>query len=101
MSNKQCKFAPAEIVTLKIRYKYMNNQETYKRVKINWWIIILFVGIYIHMIYQWGNNPMDKEGLVFLAIIFIGVLVFLGRFKVIIDSDYAVFRLMGSGKNTD
>ena len=74
----------------------MNNQTTYKRVKINWWIILMLGGIYVWMIFayihQWGNNPIDKSGLIFIAIIWIAVLIFLGRFKVIIDSNYAVFR---------
>ena len=74
----------------------MNNQSTYKRVKINWWVFIIFGGIHAWMIFayirQWGNNPIDKVGLIILSIIWIFVYSFIGRFKVIIDENYAIFR---------
>jgi len=74
----------------------MNNQEIYKRVKINWWIIIIFGGFHVWMIFayihQWGNNPIDEAGLIIMSIIWFFIYIFLGRFKVIIDNNYAVFR---------
>ena len=74
----------------------MKNQEIYKRVKINWWIIILLGGFYVWMIFayihKWGNSPVDESGLIFLGIIWIAVFIFLGRFKVIIDNNHTVFR---------
>ena len=44
---------------------------------------------YIH---QWGSNPIDKKGLVIFFLIFSTILVCMGRFKVIIDDESAVFR---------
>ena len=44
---------------------------------------------YIH---QWGNNPIDMKGLIKVSTILIFVCVFLGRFKVIVDDNFAVFR---------
>jgi len=74
----------------------MNNQTSYKRVKINWWIIILFGGFHVWMIFayihQWGNNPLNKSGFIIMSIIWFFVYIFLGRFEVIIDDNYAVFR---------
>ena len=73
-----------------------NNYIAYKRVKINWWIIILFGGIIVLMIpayiYQFGDNPLDKAGLIKASLVSIFVCVFLGRFKVIVNDNFAVFR---------
>ena len=73
----------------------MNNQTTYKRIKINWWVFILFGGFHIWMIFayihQWGNNPIDKAGLIKVSIIWIFIYIFIGRFKVIINDNFAVF----------
>ena len=74
----------------------MNNRETYKRVKITWWLIIPFVGIHLHMIlgyiHQWGNNPIDKTGFIVMSIIWLFVYILIGRFKVIVDGNFAIFR---------
>ena len=74
----------------------MNSQVKYKRVKINWWIILILVGTYVLMIFayihQWGNSPIDKAGLIILAIIWIAVCFFCGRFKLIIDDKLVIFR---------
>ena len=74
----------------------MNNQSTYKRTKVNWWIIIPFIGLYIWMIFayihQWGNSPVDKAGLVIFALINIAVILCAGRIKVIIDDKFVVYR---------
>jgi hypothetical protein len=74
----------------------MNKQEIYKRVKINWWIILMLVGTYIHMIFgyinQWGNNPIDKAGLIITAIIWIVLLFVLWRFILTIDDKFVIFR---------
>ena len=52
----------------------MNNQTTYKQTTIKWWIIILFVGFYVWMIFayihQWGNNPIGKGSLIVLPFLF-------------------------------
>ena len=74
----------------------MNNQEIYKCVKINWLLIIVFVVTQIYMIYgcvhQWGNR-FSKEVVIFSMIICILILLFSLRAKVLIDSNYATFRL--------
>ena len=75
----------------------MNYQEIYKRIKINWWIIILLGGIHIRLIFayihQWGNIPIDEAVLfIFMSIIFFFIYIFLGQFMAIIDDNYVVFR---------
>ena len=74
----------------------MNCQATYKRVKINWWIIIIMVAPYVPIIsayvYHWDNSPVIQPlSLIFHAIMIVTLLL-LGRFKVIINDNYAVFR---------
>jgi len=73
-----------------------NNSITYKRVKINWWLILIFAGFYVWMIFtyihQWGNNPLDKAGLIIMSVIWTFVYIGIGRFKVIIDDNHVVFR---------
>ena len=74
----------------------MNSQTTYKRVKINWWVIILVVGIYVHIIFayihQWGNSPVTKPSLIFHAVILIIVLLFSGRSILEINDKFFIFR---------
>ena len=83
----------------------MENRAIYKRVKINWWVILLFVGIsggigiqmifaYIH---QWGNNPIpNMTALIlletFLVVPIIVALFIFGRFKLIIDDNFVIIR---------
>ena len=74
-----------------------NNHITYKRVKINWWVFILFGGIHVKMIFsyihQWGTtNPVDEAGFIFISITWFFIYLFIGRFKVIIDDNFAIFR---------
>ena len=76
----------------------MNNQVTYKLVKINWWIIPILVGIYVLMIfsyiYQWGNNPIDKSSLIIkFPVIWIVVLLYAGWYRVKIDDNFISFRI--------
>ena len=72
-----------------------NNYIAYKRVKINWWVFIIFGGIHLSMIFayidQLGNNPIEA-GFIFISIIWIFIYLFLGRFKVIVYDNFAVFR---------
>ena len=42
--------------------------------------------------HQWGDNPVDEKGLIFLALLWAVVLIFLGRFKVIINDEFVMFR---------
>ena len=68
-----------------------NNQATYKRIIINfiinWWRFIIFIGFFIgcHVwmifayIYQWGMNPMDIGGLIFMSIIWISIYILIVR----------------------
>jgi len=68
----------------------MNNKATYKRVKINWFVVLIFVGINVLIIFahihQWGSNPIDKSRLLFIsAAIWAMFLVCTPRFKIIID----------------
>ena len=77
----------------------MNNQSTYKRVKINWWLAIIFGGAYVFMIYTYINelnspNPIiNITWLIIITILEISIFTLFGRFKVIINDDYAIFRL--------
>ena len=79
-----------------IENEVMEKYPTYKRTKVNWWIIILLGGFYICMIvsyiHQWGNSPIDKAGLVIFAIINIVVILCVGRIKVIVDDKFVVYR---------
>ena len=74
----------------------MTNNKIYKRIKVNWWMIIIFGGFHAWMIFayihKWGNNPISNNGLIIMSIIWIFIYIFLGRFKVIVDDNYAVFR---------
>jgi hypothetical protein len=73
-----------------------SSQTIYKRVKIHWWIILFFWGIYVWMIFayihQWGNNPMNKTGLVIFSVIWIAVSIFIlvERFILTIDDKFFV-----------
>ena len=52
----------------------MNNQTIYKQTTINWWAILLWLGINVWMIfayiYQWGNNPIGKGSLIIFPFLF-------------------------------
>jgi hypothetical protein len=74
-----------------------NSQSTYKRIKVNWWIVILLGGTYVLCIFayicQWGDRPIEHVAdLLKIGLILLAVLVFAGRFKVIVNDDYAIFR---------
>ena len=81
-----------------------NNPEIYKRVKINWEILLfvlaVFAGIYVRMIFayihQWGNRPVTKTGLIVMAILLLGTFIFSwfcgGRFIVKIDDNLVIVR---------
>ena len=83
----------------------MYNQVIYKRVKIQWWIIPILWGFYVHAIFayihQWGNSPVDEAGLIILAIMWIGVsvLIFAGRFTLTIDDKFLVVKFGSYGWN--
>jgi hypothetical protein len=73
-----------------------NNQEVYKRVNINWVIIvvsggfqILLIFLYIH---QLGNNPISKQGLILTFMLWGFVSIYYGRIKTIIDDNFVIFR---------
>jgi hypothetical protein len=74
----------------------MTSFGTYKRIKINWWIILPLAGMYIWMIfayiYQWGDKPIDKDSFIAVTVIWVVILVWIGRFKVIINNNFAIFR---------
>ena len=78
----------------------MNNIPTYKRVKINWWIIILFGGTHVLMllsyIHQWGSRPFSMSELIvmfiIMSIIWIFIYMLLGWRKVMIDDKFVIFR---------
>jgi hypothetical protein len=72
-----------------------NNKTTYKQVKIVWWLILIFVGIYVLIIfsyiYQWGTKPVSKSSLIYLSVIFIVALLYAGWWRVKIDNNYIAF----------
>jgi len=68
----------------------MENRAVYKQVKnfiINWWIFLIVVGMivgfHVWMIFaylhQWGNNPIDRGGLIFLSLIWFFIYIIIGR----------------------
>ena len=82
----------------------MNNQETYKHVKINWLayivMIVLTAVTYVHMIFayihKWGNNPVSKNSFVAmgicLALAYTYVIFGAGRFIIKIDDNFVIVR---------
>ena len=80
----------------------MNNKVTYTG-KIQWWIILILWGFYVWMIFayihQWGNNPVNKTGLVILGIIWISIspLLLVNRFILTIDNEFVKFKLVSWG----
>ena len=75
----------------------MINQETYKLVKINWWVFLIFGGIHVCMIIGYihqlvNNHPVSETGFIILSIIWVFIYIFIGRSKVIIDNNHVVFR---------
>ena len=73
-----------------------NSQETYKRVKINWWLILIFAGMYVFVIFayihQWGNNPTSKTSLIILGTICFALLLAFWQHTVIINDKFVIFR---------
>ena len=73
-----------------------HNIITYKRVKINWWVFILFGGIHVWMmfayIHQWGNRPIDETGLIIMSIIWIFIYILFGWRKLMICDKFVIFR---------
>ena len=74
-----------------------NNITTYKRVKINWLIFLILGGFHAWLIFayilQWGNNPIDKTGLIVMSIIWGFTYILIGRFKVIIDDNLVIIKM--------
>ena len=70
----------------------MENNITYKRVKINWWIIILFGATHLLIILNLFLDGNIGSGTIAVSIIFIFLYITLGRFKLIINDDFVVFR---------
>ena len=75
----------------------MENRATYKRIKANWWVIILFGGfhvwiIFAYIIYQRGVNPHNTFGLIIVSIIWIFVYIIFGWRKVIIGDKFIILR---------
>ena len=73
-----------------------NNYIAYKRIKINWFMIIFFIGSYVHMIlayiHQWGDNPVTKPTLIIFAVVWIIVLLHIWRFMLTVDDEFIIFR---------
>ena len=83
----------------------MNNQEIYKRVRINWeislFVFLILAGLYVFAIFsyihQWGNNPASKTSALvvlptILSVSFIFSLFGAGRFIVKIDDNSVIVR---------
>jgi len=74
----------------------MNNRETYKRINVNWLLTLLIIGFYVFMIFvyvhQWGSRPITMTSLVILAVLWIVVFLFAGRFILTVDDEFFVFR---------
>ena len=74
----------------------MENRIMYKRIKINWWVIIPFVVTYVWMIFAyihlWGNSPVGKAGLIFVGIIWIVVWFLIGRPILTIDEKFVTLK---------
>jgi hypothetical protein len=84
----------------------MKNSQTikYKRGNVRWWVLLILWGIYVHMIFgyihQWGNNPIQKSGLIIFGVVWIvvSVLVIFIRLIVTIDDDFVKFKSFNSDK---
>ena len=70
----------------------MEDRIIYKRVKINWWVFIIFGGIHVRMIFAYIHQLGNEMGFIILSIIWVFIYICIGRFKVIIDDNYAIFR---------
>ena len=70
----------------------MENRIIYKRIKINWWVFIIFGGIHVRMIFAYIYQLGNETGFIILSIIWFFIYIFIGRFKVIIDDNFAIFR---------
>ena len=79
----------------------MKNNQIKFHSKIHLWVFLILAGIYVHMIFsyihQWGNNPIDKAGLIILTVIWIivSVLLFAIRFILTIDDEFVKFKYYG------
>ena len=74
----------------------MDRQKTYKRVNINWLFVvglgIIHLLVIILYIYQLGNNPITKSGIIKVSIMCTLCYIYAGRIKLIIDENYVKFR---------
>ena len=73
----------------------MNNSITYKRIKLKGWVIILFGGFHVWMIFayihQWGSRPLPLSGLFIMSAIWIFIYLVIGWRKVVIDDKSVIF----------
>ena len=70
----------------------MEKFPAYKRIKVNWWIVIIMIVCFALSINEIViKHNYRTEALVPLVIV-ISALVLLGRFKVIVNDDFAIFR---------
>ena len=74
----------------------MNNIITYKRIKINIWVAIIFGGPHVLMllsyIHQWGSKPLSTLGLVIMSIVFVFIYIFIGWQKVVIGDKFFIIK---------
>ena len=73
-----------------------HNIITYKRIKAKRWVIILFGGFHVWMIFayihQWGSRPLPLSGLFIMSIIWIFIYIVIGWRKEVIDDKSVIFR---------
>jgi len=67
----------------------------YRRFQFGWVITIIFLIVIVLMtfayVYQWGNNPVDKYGYIFLMILFVGILLgFYGMTIIVTDKQIKI-----------
>ena len=98
--NKPEKIKNSEIII----FKTEDEKTTYIRGNVRWWVLLFLWGCYVHMIFayihQWGNNPINKTGLIIMGVIWIvvSVLCIFFRLIVTIDADFIKFKSFNCDK---
>ena len=74
----------------------MYNKETYRRIKINWWLILILVGMYVGICIYILFRSIDKTGFVVVATFLVTVIIVClcvgGRFIVSIDDNFVIIK---------
>ena len=68
----------------------------YTKLQFGWVIVIIFISAIVFMtlawLYQWGNNPLDKNNYIFFVILFSGVLLNFYCITVSVDEKHIILK---------